>query len=532
MIGRLFPSVGRPGRPLRIAFARIFQEANAFSPLRTERGDFERMHFFEGDALASICQLRRYELKGFLRNAELSGFNTAAGLAGDVECVPLFSALAVSGGPVTQECFQWLRDTLRAHLERAGEVDSLYLALHGSMQVDGLVGSPEGVLIADARRILGDKKLAVSYDLHANLSRANVEPTDILDGFLTNPHRDLFQTGFRAGGQLIRLLRDQVTPTRAWRKLPVVLGGGMTIDFLQPMRPIFRHLGKLRRDPRVLSAHLFMVHPFSDAPDIGWAVHVNTDNDPALAEKLADELAEMAFAVRDAPLPPMRTPAEAIQDVRSAKIARALGSVSLVDMADVVGTGSPGGNTRILESLVAEATDLTVYLPLHDPAVIEELWPTDEGTTVDVVLRGTPGMGPQPQVRLHATLLTRAESAFGRTVVLKQGGLHVAVCERPPYTVHPRFWRELGLSPFKADAIVQKALFHYRVFYVASTRKNIPVITSGPSSLDNVRNLTFDLPVWPQQPVTEWRSFDKARRAKPMPGTKNTSGESGARPTA
>ena len=70
----------------------------------------------------------------------------------------------------------------------------------------------------------------------------------------------------------------------------------------------------------------------------------------------------------------------------------------------------------------------------------------------------------------------------------------------------------MGLSPFKADAIIQKALFHYRVFYVASVRKNIPVVSPGPSSLDNVRNLRFDLPVYPQEDVKEWRSFDQARR--------------------
>jgi hypothetical protein len=32
----------------------------------------------------------------------------------------------------------------------------------------------------------------------------------------------------------------------AWRKLPLVLGGGTTIDFLPPMRSVFRWMKRAR----------------------------------------------------------------------------------------------------------------------------------------------------------------------------------------------------------------------------------------------------------------------------------------------
>lgn len=512
MIGRFFKRKG--GRRLRIAYGRIFHEANAFSPLPTTREDFERLHFACGESLRGICNRMTPEFPGFLRNAELTGFVSAAAAAGDVEAVPLFSTLTVSSGPITPECFEWLRETLVRHLRRVGDVDAVYLAMHGSMRVVGLDGAPEGVLLADARSVIGDERgLAVSYDLHANLSPAIIEPATIVEGFRTNPHRDLFQTGYRAGSQLIATLREEIRPTRTWRKLPMVLGGGMTIDFMKPMRPIFSRIKQMCRDKRVVGAHLFMVHPFSDATDIGWAVHVCTDNDPALAAKLADELAEMAWAVRGAPLPPMRSPDEAIDDVRKARVARSLGTVSLVDMGDVVGTGSPGGNTHVIEALLRAGRDLSIYVPIHDPAAIDVLWSATIGEQVQVTLRGTPGMDDQPELPLAAKVYARQDTAFGRTVVLGLEALRIAVTERPPYTLHPGFWKSLGLSPFRADAIIQKALFHYRIFYAASVRKNIPVVSAGPSSLDNVRNLSFDMPVWPRDDVQEWRTFDEARRA-------------------
>ena len=63
---------------LRIAFARIAQETNALSLVRTTTDDFRASHFLEGTKLLSACGRFGYEAPGFLRNAELSGFVRAA----------------------------------------------------------------------------------------------------------------------------------------------------------------------------------------------------------------------------------------------------------------------------------------------------------------------------------------------------------------------------------------------------------------------------------------------------------------------
>jgi microcystin degradation protein MlrC len=310
VIGR---RLGRGGRPLRIAYGRIFHEANTYSPVTTEAGDFERMHLLEGAALARAASLRGAELASFMPHAELTGFVQAARAAGGVTAVPLSSALAVPGGPLSTACFEWLLGGLLDRLRAAGPVDGVYLALHGSMEVRGLGEAPEAVILRRVREVIGGEAgLAVSYDLHGNLSAGLVDPVDVLVAYRTNPHWDLAPTGFRAGNRLIRALRGQIRPIHAWRKLPVVLGGGMTISFLAPMRGVFRFMRRLERDPRVVSASLFMVHPYTGADDLGWAVHVSTDGDRALADRLADQIADRAWAQRGAPLPPMRSVDEAL----------------------------------------------------------------------------------------------------------------------------------------------------------------------------------------------------------------------------
>ena len=169
------------GKPLRIAYGRIFHEGNSYSPLLTEREHFEAFHYFEGQALLDLISGPKHELVDVLKKAELTGVVDTAEKAGAVEAVPLLSALAVPNGPISTECFAWIRARLRAALEAAGKVDAVYLALHGSMRVADLDAAPEGVIIADVRDIMGpDVRIAVSYDLHANLSPAIVDTTDIL----------------------------------------------------------------------------------------------------------------------------------------------------------------------------------------------------------------------------------------------------------------------------------------------------------------------------------------------------------------
>src|SRR5262249_42945599 len=111
----------------RIAFARIAQESNALSPVTTELADFEDAHYLEGDALLRAAT-EGPEVAGFFKRAELAGFVRAArARAADVEPVPILSAWASSGGPLSASCFEVLEARLVEGLRRAGSLDGMYL---------------------------------------------------------------------------------------------------------------------------------------------------------------------------------------------------------------------------------------------------------------------------------------------------------------------------------------------------------------------------------------------------------------------
>ncbi len=511
----------RRQRPLRIGFGRVFHEANARSPLLTERRDFDRLHLVRGEALARATELRGVEVRSFMPHAELTGFRQAARLAGDVEAVPLLSALAIPGGPLSRGCWEGLCDELLAQLERAGRLDGVYLALHGSMQVEGLEEAPESALLRAVQERVGDGvKLAASFDLHANLAEGMVAPLDVLVAYRRNPHWDLFQTGFRAGSRLVRVARGELRPSHAWRKLPMVLGGGTTIDFLAPMRAVFREFREVERDPRVISTSLFMVHPYTSAEHLGWSVHVSTNDDAQLADGLADRLADRVWRERHARLPPMYSVEEGIRLARERRrgglsLGR-LGPVVFVDVGDITGAGAPGGNTRIAEALLAQGRDLVALVPVHDPRLVAALADVEVGARVEATLRGTPGYG-MPAVPLEARLVAREQAEFGAMLRLdvahREGGaLHLVVTEAPPLPIHPLFFHLVGLDPRRADVIVQKNFFHYRVFYAAIAFTHLPIVTPGATNLDAVVDEERVVPTEPKHALEDWRGADPILR--------------------
>ena len=280
-----------------IAYGRIFHEANAYSPLSTTREDFERLHSLEGEALAA----RRP------RSAARSSQATCRTPSSPASCrrraspatsttIPLASRMAVPGGPAHAECFEWLaRATSLARIRAAGPLDGVYLALHGSMEVRDLGEAPEAVICAaSARRSAPDAKIAVSYDLHANLSRG---PGRAGRRARRVPHQPAL--GSRADG----LSRGYAADSRAARRDPARARLAQAADGARRRRRPSTSsrrcaassgcMRKLERDPRVRLGEPLHGAPVHRRPRT-WAgpCTSRTDGDPELAERLADELAD------------------------------------------------------------------------------------------------------------------------------------------------------------------------------------------------------------------------------------------------
>jgi microcystin degradation protein MlrC len=513
--------------PLRIAFARINQETNALSPVETTLDDFRATHFYEGDALLQRTQ--KYfvtEVESMFRNAELSGFvQQCKKLRDDVQPVPLLSAWAVPAGPLTRACFdelvRMLCDSLRDAHEHGG-VDAVYLSLHGAMNVRDLPldehETPESEIVRRVREVVGDDvPVGVSLDLHGQICRGLLARSTIVQAYQTNPHRDHAAVGARMARLLADTARGRIVPVMAWRSLPMILGGGNTIDFLNPLRAIFQHMKALERDPRVLATSLMTVHPWNDHKHLGWATLVVTDAkrdpDAHFAEHCADDLATRAWSVREK-LPPVFGGVDAaIARARKHRFRRRTGVIVMSDASDVVSAGAPGENTALIRAL-ADATDLKSMATLRDPALVDTLTRDHKvGDDVDVVLGGKlhPEQSGPWATRARIVELRRVHG-MGRLVVLAIASLQLVVVEGPALAVRPSYFKTAGLDPWKADVVVVKNFFPFLLFFAPLMRDVIFVKTGGVTDFDAAFGLSFANPVHPRDVVHDWRPTDAKRR--------------------
>ena len=501
----------------RIAFARIAQETNALSPVPTTLADFKASHYLEGDALMRAAT-DGPEVPGFFRRAELAGFMSAArDRQGEIEPVPLLSAWASSGGPLSKVCFETLEERLLDRLRRAGRIDALYFCLHGAMGAEGIL-DPESRLLASVRAQLGGVPIIVSHDLHANVTRARMDIADAIVAYQTNPHRDHAKIGAKAGRIAIGTALGELRPVMAWRSLPMILGGGKTIDFLNPMRAVFTTMRKAERRGDVLAASTLMCHPWNDHPALGWSTVVVTDNDPAAAERLAEQLAEQCWERRHQQPPAFPSATEAIARARAARVRRKLGCVTMADASDVVTAGAPGDSTHLMRALLEQATGLLTYCAVRDPDAIATLWSRAVGDVVALSIGGTLDPARSAPLPVRGSVLSKHDRhGFGKTVVLAVDHLRVVITDGPAMVMRPSFYTEVGLSLWRADIAVVKNFFPFLMFFLAYNRKTIFVRTSGTTDFDAAFQLQFDGPVHPRDAVDDWHPRDRDRRGLVAP---------------
>ena len=80
----------------------------------------------------------------------------------------------------------------------------------------------EGTLLRRIRRMAPDLPIAVSLDLHANLTDEMVRNCTVIVGYKTYPHLDMYEAGAHAARILLQALKGAVTPVMSWGQRPIL----------------------------------------------------------------------------------------------------------------------------------------------------------------------------------------------------------------------------------------------------------------------------------------------------------------------
>src|SRR5206468_10165597 len=148
--------------------------------------------------------------------------------------------------------------------------------------------------------------------------------------------------------------------------------------------------------------------PFADIPDAGLGIYVATDDDPALAARLAAELARVAWEHRQ----------EFVHTALpvAAAVARALaaegGPIVLADMADNTGGGAAGDGTEILRELTRVGARSAVVACLWDPGAVQACVAAGVGARVTLDVGGKVDDRHGAPLRVTGTVRTISDGRF------------------------------------------------------------------------------------------------------------------------
>ena len=260
----------------RILVAECKQEVSSFNPVPSCYEDFRLVR---GAAMLDYHRGVREEVGG-----AISVFDSHH----DVKLLPTLGASAnTSGGILSASNFARLRNEFLDSLAEAGPADAAYFSLHGAMQSED-EDDPEGYLLREARRILGERiPFVVSVDLHGILTDRMLEHSDAIVPYHTYPHIDFFDTGARAARLLLRILSGQVRPVTARVKIPALVRGDELITETGSIGECIRLAREIEASQIGLSAGVMWGNPFTDVPELRTNSLVVTDGDEAAARGLA-----------------------------------------------------------------------------------------------------------------------------------------------------------------------------------------------------------------------------------------------------
>ena len=436
-----------PSHPLRIAVAKFSHETCTFCP----GGDTEIDDWLKYSEALSGEEL-------LSSGSYIRGFTKRARELGDVELVPLTSPIGVFGGSSrswnTKATFHHFLDQMIAELKDAMPVDAVYLALHGAMAVRD-VPRPEAEIVRRFREVVGsDVPIAGTFDLHGNEDAEFLRWADF--AFVTKryPHYDAYIQGERAARALRLAAKGEYTSTTATRKPGVITptvvqwtGQSPSMDIMERARR-----WEAREDDAYVS--VFYGYPWSDVPDVGATVHVMTNGDQALADRIADDMDEFIWRLREFAVGDFPQPEEAARIVREA-IAADETPVAVGDHSD-----RPGDATHILKAFVAAGIGKVLYGTITSPETLDAI---AEGDAFDMEIGGFTPSGGTP-VRIQGTVTYFGEGfGYERVAAISFGDGNLVVTT-PAYeqVLYPDEFRLGSIDPDDYDVFVLKSRVHFR----------------------------------------------------------------------
>lgn len=452
---------------MKIFAACLVTETNTFSPIPTGLDDFALVRYDDivsGNAsFEDIPPLGLWQKKAQAHDHEFS--------------FSLF-AFAQPSGLTTKIAYEQLRDEVLGDLRAQGTSDIVLLNLHGAMVADGY-DDCEGDIIARVRAIVGpDTVIAVELDLHCHLTDKMLSAANLLITYKEYPHVDINVRAEELYDLAVKAQQGEVRPTMALYDCRMI---GMYPTNTPPMRHFIRAMIEAEQQDEVLSVSFAHGFPFGDVPDAGGKMLVITDNKPALAQGIAESLAQQVFALRQQ----INFPCLSLDDALSKANLLAANSqkpIVVADQSDNPGGGAPGDATYALAWLLKHQKVNVGMAIFYDPQVVRLAMVVGEGARLKIRLGGKLGptsgnpldievtVGSIQQDYLHRFPQIDLESGeesepiffpAGDVVALHCQGIDILVSSERAQCFSPCIFSDLGINCSDKSLLVVKSAQHF-----------------------------------------------------------------------
>jgi microcystin degradation protein MlrC len=490
---------------VRILIAGFQHETNTFAPSKTRYDDFVR-----GGAFPALA--RGSELLGMRDiNIPMGGF---LGAMADAGLVPVLWAGATPAAHVTRDAFERIAGEIVACAAQ-GDVDAIYLDLHGAMVCEHF-DDGEGELLERLRRAVGPRvPIVASLDLHANVTQKMLTLADALVAYRTYPHVDMAETGDRAAFLLRRLLQRGNALKRASCPMPFLIPLNGMCTLVEPARGIYQAMA-LAESKHGLSLSFAMGFPAADIPECGAMVWGYGDDEAvarqvdAITGRIIEQEADWAV--------PLLQPEEAVR--KAMAIATGVDRpVVIADTQDNPGGGGDSDTTGMLRALLACGAEGAALGLMVDPAAAAAAHAAGMGAEITIGLGGHSGVaGDAPLMATYRVeqlsdgrcqyggpMMHGKWSGVGPSARLSLGGVQIAVSTHKDQMLDRNLYRMVGIEPEAMKILVNKSSVHFRADFQPIAAAVLVAKAPGPLLADPAdypwTRLRNGLRLRPQGPV-------------------------------
>ena len=514
---------------MKIPILGISHETNTFSNVPADYNQWVNSGILRGSEIVDKFADARYTISGYLQAAHELGF----------DAVPLMYAVTGPIGTITKDAYDRLSSEMLTMLQEGAPWDAVLISNHGAA-VSEEFPDMDGEFCRAVREIVGpDIPVGVTLDMHANVSKAVVEHTDVCIVWRTNPHLDPKPRARKTAELIYRTAKGEIRPTQWIAMPPMLINIVKQFTGEEPMKSWVAQCVAANDTDGILDTSIAEGYPYADVHEMGMSWVAIADNNPELAKATAQKLAQQAWNEREKLVVDIPTIDQALdqalkdyvgpRDIGDAddvptdgtaltmptnSTETRLGPIVLMDVGDNIGGGSAADSTHILKRAVER--NISGFLQtLYDPESVQQCITAGVGATVDLAVGGKTDQLHGDPVQVTATVKAISDGLYeelgashggfryysaGKSVRIDTtGGQTILLTsERAGNTTRAQMYH-IGIFPERYRIVVAKGVVSPRPAYQPIAGKVLVVNTPGVTTADlttfnykNIRN-----PIYP-----------------------------------